>query len=437
MSNTAMELQDFEQYVKADSTPSAIAEQLGRCAAGLGVPQSTLDSQQGDLHKSSIKLSAFLSAVNSLVPNKFSAEYSSPCWNTDKINWQSHLFGMLLRVMGQEGALRILPNQATYLARQTFSGPYPKRLYCLPHFFIAGFPKSATTTLADALFKHPRVSSASIKESHWWTRAPIISPSADLLRLNVLRYLMHFGQMAHYATDKPRLLSMDGSQSTLWDSNFVMNGHDFCGTPAAISHVLPQAKFIVMMREPSDRLYSYYLWSCSYKYGNDTTLWPSQVRNDPAGNFHREVVEGVSEFNECLVSSSLYECTNRYTFTNSTKHYDSFCGHIGYRLVVSIYYVHIAKFLQFFPKEQFLFLRMEDMSQESVHFMSRVTDFLQIANYPPSKAKDFLARKVNRQKAIAEPMLEDTRQLLQQFFAPYNRKLSELIGDDRFLWNYS
>ena len=432
-----MELQDLEQYVKADGTPSAIAEQLRRCASGLGVPQRTLDEQQGDLHNSSAKLSVFLSAVNSLVPDKLSAEHASPCWNTDKINWQSNLFGMALRVMGQEEALHLLPNQATYLAHYTFSGPYPKRLYCLPHFFIAGFPKSATTTLADALFKHPNVSSASMKEPHWWTRAPIISPSTDLLRLNVLRYLMHFGRMAHYATDNPRLLSMDGSQSTLWDSKFVVNGHDFCGTPAAISHVLPQAKFIVVMREPSDRLYSYYLWSCSFKYGNDTKLWPARIREDAAGNFHREVVDGVSEFNECLVNSSLYECTNRYTFTNSTKYYVSNSGDIGYRLVVSIYYVHITKFLQFFPKEQFLFLRMEDMSQDSVIFMSRITDFLQIAHYPPFKARDFLKRKVNRQKAISEPMLEETKQLLRQFFAPYNRKLSELTGDDRFLWNYS
>ena len=395
-----------------------------------------LDNQKENLLKSSKKLSAFLAAIKSLVPKSFSLNFTSPCWYSDQINSRSNLLGITARILGLEGHLQILPNQANYLARQAFGNSLPRRLFCMPHFFLAGFPKSATTTLSDVLFGHPRVSSAVVKESHWWTRAPILSPSENLLRLNVLRYLMHFRAMAHFAGERPRLLSMDGSQSTLWDSNFVFNGHDFCSTPAAIAHVIPSAKFVILMREPSERLYSYYLWSCSYRYGNNTNDWPPSVRRDPAGNFHTEVSQFITEFNHCLESKSLYECANKYTFENATKA-TQFCGQIGFRLVVSIYYIHIFKFLQFFPREQFLFLKMEDMVTKPVEFLRSVTDFLDIAPYPVSNVRDILERKHNRQKAGIGPMHENTKQLLHDLFAPYNRQLARLLDDEGFLWGYS
>lgn len=434
--STAVDMEFLSSYVTEETTPSAIEAKLAACTTALGMPKDTLESQRGDLNKSSIKLSAFLAAMKFLVPDSFSPDYASPCWLSNKVNGQSNLIGITTRVIGQSGFLNLLPNQANYLARQAFNGPYPQRLFCLPHFFLAGFPKCATTTLASALFEHKSVSGAVVKEPHWWTRAPIIAPSVNLLKLNVLRYLIFYGQMAHFASSRHGLLGMDGSQSTLWDSNFVVNGHDFCSIPFAIHHILPKAKFIVLMREPSERLYSYYLWSCSYTYGNNTNLWPARVREDAAGNFHREISQSVNDFNDCLKTSSLYDCSNRYTFTNSTRIAQS-CGEIGFRMVVSIYYIHIVKFLQFFPREQFLFLRTEDMPKEPVKVMNQITNFLNIEPYAPFKARDLLERKANRQKAAIEGMRDDTRLFLQNFFAPFNRKLASLLKDDRFLWGYS
>ena len=430
-----MKLDTLSDYVTEDITPAAIEAQLSQCTTVLGVSQKTLENQHDDLEKTSIKLSAFLSAVKSLLPDSFSSRYASPCWLSDKINGQSNVLESTERALLEDKlSVGFSPNNAAYLAQQAFGGPFPKKMFCLPQFFIAGFPKSATTTMADALFEHPRIASVVDKGTHWWTRAPIIAPDANLLKLNVLRYLLRFGHMTYYATVYNRLLSMDAGQSTLWDSNFVFNGHDFCSTPAAISHILPKAKFIVLMREPSERLYSYYLWSCSYTYGNDTTKWPSKIRNDPAGNFHSEVSQVVMKFNDCLQSRSFYECSNNYTFKRPKGL--QFCGEIGFRLVVSIYYIHIVKFLQFFPREQFLFLKMEDMSREPIMFMKRVTTFLDIESYPPSKTRDLLERKHNKQKANIEPMHEDTRRLLHTFYGPFNRQLADLLKDKRFLWDY-
>ena len=238
-----MNLEGLSQYVTEDITPSAIEAQLHQCSLDLGVTEVAMQNYSQDLKHTSVKLSAFLSAVKSLVPETFSSGFTSPCWFGRNINTQLSVVEMTARHIGLSGRLNLFPNQVAYLARQTFGDSFPPKLYCLPHFFLAGFPKSATTTFADALFLHPQVSSEMSKECHWWTRAPIISPDSDLLRLNVLHYLVHFGYMAHRADYRNNnLIAMDGSQSTLWDSNFAFNSHDFCSTPAAISHVLPQAK---------------------------------------------------------------------------------------------------------------------------------------------------------------------------------------------------
>ena len=61
-------LEELSQYVTASISPSALQEELGRCVVALGVSQETLQQQQEDLEKASRKLSAFLSAVHSLMP---------------------------------------------------------------------------------------------------------------------------------------------------------------------------------------------------------------------------------------------------------------------------------------------------------------------------------------------------------------------------------
>ena len=423
------------------TTPTALQEELGRCVLALGVPQETLQQQQTHLEKASKKLSAFLSAVHSIVPESFSSDYESPCWESDVVSLHSPLIKTLQEGIYGERKLKFTPEQVKYVANKLFSKKLDtSELLCLPHFFIAGFPKSATTSLAYTMIAHPDLKdSMTNKEPHWWTRAPIISPDSDLLRLNVVRYLMYFSKLVTSIKTgvNPLLLGMDASQSTLWDSNFVMSGHDFCSTPAAISHVLPHAKFIVLMREPSSRLYSYYLWSCQNRHGNSIDHWPKKMRKDIPGEFHRQVVEALSHFKECLQHHTLYTCTNKFTFGNGTSSNLVFhCGSIEYRMIVSIYYIHIAKFLQFFPREQFLFLKMEEMSQTPIKFMQQVTDFLGIDPLLPSVAET-INFKMNTQKLVKVTMHEDTRRVLQQFFAPYNKKLAELVGDDRFLWDYS
>jgi len=112
---------------------------------------------------------------------------------------------------------------------------------------------------------------------------------------------------------------------------------------------------------------------------------------------------------------------------------------VGFRITVSLYYVHLSKWMQFYPREQFLFLRMEDMSANPHSLMTKITEFLGVAQVSPFQAKQWLSRRVNVQKATSKgftgfQMSNETRKLLEEFYRPYNAMLAELTGDSRFKW---
>ena len=55
---------------------------------------------------------------------------------------------------------------------------------------------------------------------------------------------------------------------------------------------------------------------------------------------------------------------------------------------------------------------------------------------PPASGQDLV--RIEKMKAVFkqkyEPMLNETRDLLQEFYQPYNRMLAELLQDDKWLW---
>lgn len=127
--------------------------------------------------------------------------------------------------------------------------------------------------------------------------------------------------------------------------------------PAVLSRVLPNAKFIVLMRNPVTRLYSHYLHTCADRQSKVLFKIPKQLQQY-APNFHREVVADIKHFKGCLRNRSPYECVNDNRFRSIA------CGGVGFRITVGLYYVHLSKWLQFYPKEHFLFLRTKDISAD-------------------------------------------------------------------------
>ena len=390
------------------------------------------------------KAGVFLRAIRSIVPSKVNTFYRSPCWNADVVITKTFELATL-QFLNPEGR-KELPMQYVYmLARHMLrgAGNRPKTFFCLPYFFIAGFPKSGTTSLDLALRRHPHIAGPLNKEIHWWTRIRHIAEpgyNSDYARLAVMNYLLNFRKASERIQQHVRNITYDGSQSTLWDSNFFVHHQDYCAMPAVLSRVLPKAKFIVLMRNPVTRVYSHYLWSCAFSLGRNSSNWPDEMQQSMSDHFHTQVVTAIDYFNQCLKGMSLFECTNVMRFKDFhgySHHYAHHCGDVGFRLSIGLYYVHISKWLQFYSKDQFLFLKMEEMSVNPYSVMVNITEFLEVGPVSREWVAESFVKRANALHVVTggdSVMQNRTRELLEDFYRPYNSLLADLVSSNRFLW---
>ena len=169
-------------------------------------------------------------------------------------------------------------------------------------------------------------------------------------------------------------------------------------------------------------------------------------------DFHNGVINGINWWQSCMQEGlPLGECmyTNpklsSYKPVNCTWH-----SRATGSARKSIYYLFLKEWLSVFPREQFLFLKFEDYIAEEVDTINKVVfSFLDLPQLDED-GKSKMA-KVERQHIVSfdnnsagnkinhnyrEPMLEKTRQLLRDFYRPYNKQLADLLNDKQFLWDY-
>jgi hypothetical protein len=88
-----------------------------------------------------------------------------------------------------------------------------------------------------------------------------------------------------------------------------------------------------------------------------------------------------------------------------------------------IYHPQVAQWMQAFPADQVLVVSSEAFSRDEQGVMDTVVDFLGI----PRFRRDVFARH-NLSPRMTMP--EHVREELRSFYAPHNRRLFELLGDD-------
>jgi hypothetical protein len=94
-----------------------------------------------------------------------------------------------------------------------------------------------------------------------------------------------------------------------------------------------------------------------------------------------------------------------------------------------LYEVQLRQWFRFFPREQFLILKSEELEFNLTATMARVFDFLGIPDQPLKKDK-----KKHVKRYIAT-ISNATRDELYDFYRPYNRRLEGLLGPEwRGIW---
>ena len=140
-----------------------------------------------------------------------------------------------------------------------------------------------------------------------------------------------------------------------------------------------------MMRNPTTREFSDFFYACS---GWNESEWPTSMQVDPAQYFHTNIAEALTLFNNCLKAKnkSVQWCFGK---VRSLK---SGCGYVGRRLPVGLYHFHLLKWMQFYPRENFLLLRTEDINKEPYKMLTEITEFLGLDAVSEGEVKVWVAK---------------------------------------------
>ena len=333
-----------------------------------------------------------------------------------------------------EVPLPFLPNYRTPCFRNEDS-----KLYCLPYFFFLVSQKSGTTDLFSSLTSHPMICHYKRKESHWWNRGRFPLEIKIPTNLTFSQYMDGYSETRQEIEDgvnvtsnvksgkyHPKVLG-DFTASYLYDQLQWKRYPQNAGlmkpkvlSAHAIHHVLPNTKFIVILRDPSKRMFSDY---CYY----------NRRGNPKPRDFHSKVKAGIAWFNNCMLKSNgscIYDVPEHINTTigwHPDLDWDA-----AVRLRASLYSEFLTDWFRVFDRKQFYIFRFEDYVKDQLHYVNEVLKFLGL------ETLTYLDDTVpQRQTRIKISFPDDTRRMLNEFYKPFNIKLSHMLGDDKYLWNDS
>ena len=260
----------------------------------------------------------------------------------------------------------------------------------LPDFVIIGGKKCGTTFLYNLLTRHPYVDAAAQKELEYFN---------DHFDEGTDWYRQYFPQRRW----KSGRRIITGEATPYLHHLYV---------PERMAEVIPQARLIVLLRNPVDRAYSDYQdmvrkrW---YRAGGENRTFEEAIEAEKAGL--------ISEDKEEEISPPKAPATR--------------FGSAAYRyLSKGIYVDQLLHWSKFFTKEQLLVVKSEDLFERMPATLRVILNFLNLPDWEPEASKAVDNRNKGRYMQVLDPV---TRRRLEEYFEPHNRRLYEYIGVD-FGW---
>jgi hypothetical protein len=254
-----------------------------------------------------------------------------------------------------------------------------------PSFVIAGGQRCGTTSLYRYLSMHPSVYPALTKEVHFFD-------------LNYSRginwYAAHFiSKSLAERRHKPGSTRITGEASPYYLFHPL--------APARLRSLLPDAKIIVILRDPVERAISHY--KHEFAKGFETADLETALRLEPIRLQGEE---------ERIVTDERY---------NSFAH-----QHYSY-LARGHYSPQLQRLYAIYPTEQLLVLESGRFYKDPHHEYQRTLDFLGLPVHSLPTYKQY-----NTYPAVQPE--DRIRQLIREHFVERNRELYQLLGDD-FGWD--
>jgi hypothetical protein len=195
-----------------------------------------------------------------------------------------------------------------------------------PNLFIPGFAKSGTSSFHAMLIKHPDISGGRIKEPHTYSDS--------------YKYRVRFDQnkkssfLGLYEENKSKYYLDSSTTYSVYKKALLQIKKD-----------TPNAKFILLGRDPIERIVSHYYW-----LGKNNTI------NLP-------FMEEIKEYGRQKFDPSFH-------FNGNYKNYIDF----------SSYGKHLNNIEEIFGKGSFLFFKYEELFEKWPGFSTEIWDFLGVPN---------------------------------------------------------
>ena len=397
--------------------------------------------QENLLETAVLNVKAYLDAIHRFIPHKFIDTLPNHCWNAPaKLDIgttvvSGHVSETNFRVNRTDiknWTLNTVPRFDDYYVDQEFFLP----MSCIPEVFTLGFQKCGSTYVLSLLKTHPKFNAIAIrKEPSWFIgrRHDFMDESAQQ-SMYFADYVLNFIPLS----TKPAIL-VDGSSAMIFDwPDFFKQQRivNYCLLPSVFPQVLPRAKFIVVMRDPVAMLYSLF-WFSYTLFREEVPSRDAQLKAPTL--FHDTIVKKISDINSCIEVFPLAKCLVESSPTSELLT-NILPDQGGISIYESVYYIHIQKWLSVVPRERFLFLKLEDLSTNIDHAANEIWNFVGVDSLRNIRATLKKHADKNEEKIIAyqhDPnlaMRNDTKELLRNFFQPYNHMLAEFLGDRKFLW---
>jgi Sulfotransferase domain len=249
----------------------------------------------------------------------------------------------------------------------------------LPDFVIIGAQKCGTTFLYQLLVQHPHVKPAFAKEVHYF----------DLnFTKGVNWYRSHFP------------LQMRNSRKYITGESspyYLFHPH----APRRASAVVPQAKLIVLLRNPVDRAYSHY---------------QHQVKRVKGEGRETLTFEEAIKTEEGILPGELSKMLR-------DEHYESLSHRTRSYLARGIYVDQLLVWSSYFQRKQILILKSEDLFNDTTNILERMLDFLEIPHWAP---ETYSIPNKREYTGVSPPL----RQRLYEYYEPHNQRLYEYLGVD-------
>jgi len=270
-----------------------------------------------------------------------------------------------------------------YLMYCSLFGSY----HVLPDFYIIGFVKCGTTSLYEYLISHPNVYPPKGKEIDYFDR--LYSRGINWYKVSFPLKIQKF-----IVTKIFRKSFLTGEATP----RYIVHPHAL----DRIKQVTPNAKFIILLRNPTTRAFSQYNMNLRNDY---------EYRDFEGALKHEtERIEGRMQ--------KMKKDSDYYSWN-----YDVY----GYR-EHGIYVDKIKRWMEVFPKEQFLIIQSEEFLENKSKIFEQVLTFLGLPKWEPD---EYVLHKKRKYKELMDPK---TRKELADYFKPHNQRLFELLGR-KFDWD--